>query len=425
MLELDDIVTIPTIKLPGPLDIELELINHLVIKESVEFVIRDGVSTDILYTPKYKAIYVFVQGYYSETGQIPTPAVLQSEFKIEISEPQSTINWVVDKLRERYQRNQIQDLALQLADLKDTASAMDTLVNKTIEIQKNSQSQRHIWAAGDSSLFLSNLQEKILQGHYQGLPLGFSAVDNFTGGLKPGYLAFIAARPKRMKTFFVLKAFIAQKLAGHRPVLFPLENTVEEVMLRISCLLSGYPWDLAMRGIIDTKGWNLLEKTWKEFDALGPHWIIRPPYEERTVGSLMLQADKLDADSVIISQFYNIEPSNTTFYNRPDHEKWGSIAIDLKDAATRPGKERPIYVEAQLNREGDSLEEFSDMSLSQLGLSDKIGQVSDIVFALYQSKELRDNQQIQFGIIEARNTDKSSWYIHSEFKTSTYLELLN
>lgn len=98
--------------------------------------------------------------------------------------------------------------------------------------------------------------------------------------------------------------------------------------------------------------------------------------------------------------------------------------MDLKAAAARPGKERPILVEAQVNREGDRLEDFSDMSLSQLGLTDRIGQVSDIVYALYQNKEMRENQQIQLGIIEARNSDKSSWYVRTELRKETYLEMI-
>jgi hypothetical protein len=227
-----------------------------------------------------------------------------------------------------------------------------------------------------------------------------------------------------MKTFFLLKAFIEQKKSGVAPILFTLENSEENIMLRISCMLSGYPWDLAQRGHIDAKGWDLLEQSWNEFDALGPHWIARPPYDARTVPAMMLQADKLGAQSILISQFHYIQPINPYFYNRPDHEKWKSIVFDLRDAAGRPGSERPIYVEAQLNREGDSIEEFSDMSLTQLGLTDALGQVSDIVFALYQNKDMRANQQIQFGIIEARDSDKKNWYVQSEFKQATYLEMI-
>lgn len=409
---------------PIQLNIEEEFINHLAVPKGAEFIIRDGVTEQLILSPKNKAIYAFVRHYYSESGQVPTPTVLQEEFNITVIEPQTTVNWIVDKLRERYKKNEVEDLAIQLAKNVDNPDkAMELLEARTIEIQHNASSSRYVWAQGDSKLFLSGLQEKILEGHYQGIPIGFKKVDDFTGGLKKSYLAFLLARPKRMKTFFVCNSFIKQKLAGEAPMLVTMENSEEEIMLRISCLLSGYPWDLAQRGIYENNAWKLLENTWEEFDALGPHWIVRPPEDERTVPSIILQADKFGASSLILSQFAYLQPTNPVYYSRPDHEKWGSIVMDLKNAASRPGHERPILVEAQLNREGDKIEDFSDMSLSQLGLTDKIGQVSDIVYALFQNKAMRDEQQIQFGIIEARNSDKGNWLVRTEFRDQTYLEM--
>lgn len=408
------------------LDIEQELTNHLLIKDDLEYIFRDGLSPDLIYTPQYRSVFNFTKHYYGETGEAPTQAVFATEFpELEIATPQSSVQWIVDKLRERFQRNRVQDLALKVGELSHQPSeAMQYLSSEVHDIQKKTQSQKHIWRAGDAGLFLNMLEEEIMQGFYQGLPTGFSEIDKFTGGLKPGYLAFLAARPKRMKTFFMLKAFIEQKRAGHRPMLFTLENTDKEIMLRISCLISGYPWDMAQRGVINEQGWKLLENAWHEFDALGDHFIGYPPADERTVPSMMLQADHLGADSIIISQFNYIQPSNDYYYKRPDHERWASIVDDLKMAATRPGSERPIYVEAQLNREGEKIEDFTEMGLGQLGLTDRIGQASDIVFALFQNKELRDSNTIQLGIVEARNSDKHNWYVMTDYKNTTGLEMI-
>lgn len=408
------------------LDIEQELINHLLIKDDLEYVFRDGLSVDLIYTPQYKAVFNFAKHYYGETGESPTPAVFATEFPdIEVGATQSSVQWVVEKLRERFQRNKVQDLAVKLAESsQDPPEAMRLLSTEVHDLQKKSQSQKHIWRAGDASIFLNMLEEEIMQGFYQGLPTGFAEVDKFTGGLKPGYLAFLAARPKRMKTFFILKAFIEQKRAGHKPILFTLENTDKEIMLRISCLLSGYPWDMAQRGVINEAGWKLLENAWREFDSLGEHFIAYPPADERTVPAMMLHADHLGADSVIISQFNYIQPSNDYYYKRPDHERWASIVDDLKLAATRPGTERPVYVEAQLNREGEKIEDFTEMGLGQLGLTDRIGQASDIVFALFQNKEMRDNHMVQFGIVEARNSDKHNWHVMTDYKNTTGLEMI-
>lgn len=260
-------MTVPLQDIPA-LNIETEFVNHLATVKGAEFAIRDGVSDQVINAPKNKAIFAFVKHYYAESGHVPTASVLKEEFNVDVQEPETTIQWVVDKLRERYKKNQVKDLALELAKSVDNPDgAMDLLTARTIEIQQNATSSRYVWSAGDSKLFLSMLQEKVLEGHYQGIPIGFEQVDSHTGGLKKGYLAFLVARPKRMKTFFVCNSFIKQKLAGEKPMLATMENSEDEMMMRISCLLSGYPWDLAQRGIFEGSAWKVLEKTWADFDA--------------------------------------------------------------------------------------------------------------------------------------------------------------
>ena len=407
-------------------DLEQELIFHLLKRESLESMIRDGFDTDLIYAPKYKAAFSFARDYYSKYSDAPTPEVMHTEFpNINLAEADTPVDWVIEQLRERYQRNEIQDLTLALAQNVGTPDkAMEMLVERVMDIQRTSISNKYIYGPGDHKVFLSDLQDKIMAEQFKGLPIGFKAVDAFTGGLKPGWLAFLAARPKRQKTFHMLNTFIKQKQAGYRPFLNTLEVPKEEVMLRLSCMLSGYPWDLAHRGHIDAQGWKLLAEAWEEFDALGDHWISQPPVEERTVPAMLLQADKVDADSLLISQFRYIVPVNN-YHGKPTHEKFAENVVDLKVGAMRPGKERPIYVEAQFNREGESIEEFSELGLGQLGLTDMIGQAADIVFALYQNKDMHEQQHTQFGIIESRSTDKKNWYIHSEFKKATRLELVS
>ena len=73
---------------------------------------------------------------------------------------------------------------------------------------------------------------------------------------------------------------------------------------------------------------------------------------------------------------------------------------------------------------GSRVSVFTEMGLGQLGLTDRIGQASDIVFALFQNKEMRDNHMVQFGIVEARNSDKHNWHIMTEYKNTTSLEMI-
>lgn len=408
------------------LDLENELLHHMTNDVSVEYLLREGINAEILYSPVAKSIYNFVSHYFNETGRAPTYEVLKVEFpKAALSDElsETAIQWLVDTLRKRYQRNQVQDLAYEIAKRVDEPNeAMQFFRNRALEIERNSMSSRHVWGPGDSKLFLYSLQEKIRQGQYKGVSTGFAPVDKFTGGIRPGQLAFLAARPKRQKTFSMLKAFIEQKIQGNKPILFTLENSEDEMMLRISCMLSGFPWDRAQRGEILPKDWKLLEKAWDEFDSLGEHWIARPLPEERTVPSMILMADKFGADSILISQFRYIEPTTTKY--TVDNQMRASVVLDLKNAATRPDNERPILVEAQQTRETDDVDTFEDLTLATMGLTDMIGQAADVVFGLFQTKDMKASNIFQYGIIESRNTDKKVWTVTSEYRKETRIDML-
>lgn len=404
------------------LDIEQELIDHLTDRDSLITIIRDGVMTELLNVPRNKALLAFSIRYYEQNGNSPSPFVLREEFPaIQLYEPTAGIDWVIEKLRERYQRNQIQDLTRELASLSDKpAAAMDLLRASSLEIERTATSTKTIWGPGDFELFLDDYKAKVLAGQFKGMSIGFHEVDKFTGGLKPGYLAGIAARPKRQKTWYAINSFMAQVIEGHTPIFFTLENTEAEIMLRLACLISGFPWDLAQRGELMPRDYDLLREAWQNFRSLGSFYIARPNVGERNVPALLAQADKMSADSIIISQFKYIEPIG--YYNQA-WEKWDSIVKDLKLGATRQGSERPILVETQLNREAQSMTEMMDADLSFLGLTDMWGQACDIMFCLFQNNDMRQSQITEFGIIEARNSDKQSWHIHSEFRSTTSLRV--
>lgn len=404
------------------LDIEQELVDHLTNKQSLVAVIRDGITIDLINYPQNKAILAFSIRYYEEYGKAPTPFVLKEEFKnIQLFEPVSAIDWVIEKLRERYQRNQIQDLTRELAALSATpAAAMEVLRNSAIEIERTSASTKTIWTPDDFGFFVEKYKEKILAGQFKGMSIGFKDVDDFTGGLKPGYLAGLAARPKRQKTWYAINALIQQVIQGHNPIFFTLENTEDEIWLRLACLATGYPYDQAQRGEIMPRDWEMMATAIDNLKQLGTFSIARPNVGERNVPALLAQADKMDADSIIISQFKYIEPLG--YFNQA-WEKWDSIVKDLKLAAVRPGSERPILVETQLNREAQSMTEMMDADLAFLGLTDMWGQACDIMFCLFQNNDMRQSQITEFGIIEARNSDKNSWHIHGEFRSMTSLSL--
>lgn len=406
------------------LDFEVEFINHMTNKDSLEFVLREGVSSELLKTSMAKKVYQFVQQQFNETGKVPSLRVLQSEFQsVDFEQPDTTINYIIDKLRERYQRNEVDKVLTEVAEvaMDNPSLAMDKLRNKVFDIEKTSLSQRHVWQPGDHKMFIHNIQQKIVSGMYKGVSIGFSEIDQFTGGIKSGNLAYILARMKRQKTFLTCNAFIHQVVADEEPYFQTLENTEEEIMLRISCMISGISWDAAQKGQLVSSDWKKIDKAWDDFSQ-HKFWIEMPPLDERTVNHFVMKADKVGAGPILISQFKYIRGTKD-FYRNETEEK-AEIAVDLKRAAVRPDHERPILVEAQFNRGGDSMEELEDFDGSKVGLTDMIPQAADTLYGIFQNKDMRANNTLEFGILEARNHGKSAWFVQSELVKGTKFQLV-
>jgi hypothetical protein len=418
---------------PAVLDLEKEFVNHLQVQKSLEYILQEGVTRDLLYNPKTKAVYQFVQHHFDTTAKVPTEKVLKHEFpNADFEAPETEISWIIDKLKKRYKQNKVESLTVKLAEsVEDPDQAMSYLREEFMEIEKNSLSSRNVFVPGDHTMFISDLQAKISQGHYKGASFGYKEIDDFTGGLRNGQIGYLLARPKCQKTFNVCQAWIANARMGRKPYLHTLEISKEEVELRISCMLSGVPWDAAQKGALMPQDYKKFRQAWEDFNdeceaAAGireAYWIEQPNMDERTVPSLIMKADKVGAEAIMISQFRYIDGLRD-FY-RSEHEKHAEVALSLKQACTRPGSERPFYVEAQFNRGGDSMEELEDFDAGKVGLTDMIPQSADILLGLFRSKDLRANQQTEFGIIESRNTDQAAWYVKSEFKSETKLELVS
>jgi hypothetical protein len=166
--------------------------------------------------------------------------------------------------------------------------------------------------------------------------------------------------------------------------------------------------------------WKRLDAAMAEYEQYD-YWVENSPLNERTIPSLLLKADKLGAESIFISQFKYL--NGLKDYYRAEHEEAAELAIDLKRAAARPGSERPIIIEAQFNRGGDSMADLEDFDASKVGLTDMIPQSADVLYGLFENKDLRASGLTQFGILDARNHDKSSWNIHCEFLKKTEIRL--
>ncbi|MBQ6665013.1 MAG: replicative DNA helicase [Synergistaceae bacterium] len=109
----------------------------------------------------------------------------------------------------------------------------------------------------------TDVEERLEQnaGTTTGYPTGFTDLDSFTGGLQPGSLNIIAARPSMGKTAFAVN--IAQFGGGdsNRPVLiFSLEMPAEQLVLRMLAAESGVNLSALSNGTFDTSAFDEVKR---------------------------------------------------------------------------------------------------------------------------------------------------------------------
>jgi replicative DNA helicase len=92
-------------------------------------------------------------------------------------------------------------------------------------------------------------QHPLAYGEVRGLSTGIPSLDSLTGGLRPGTLVLIAARPSVGKSGLAFE--MARRVArrGGRVLIFSLEMTAEEIMARWASAISGVPSDRLERGL--------------------------------------------------------------------------------------------------------------------------------------------------------------------------------
>lgn len=93
-------------------------------------------------------------------------------------------------------------------------------------------------------------------GKLAGLSTGFEDTDRITGGLEPGQMVILAARPSVGKTALALNIADHVASTGTPVIFFTLEMTGQELAMRLMASRSGVPMSDLRSGNASTDGWR-------------------------------------------------------------------------------------------------------------------------------------------------------------------------
>ncbi len=218
-----------------------------------------------------------------------------------------------------------------------------------------------------------------------GIGSGFTNLDRLTGGWKPGNLIVVAARPGLGKTAFVLQiALHAAQVEGRPVAFFSQEMSAEELVLRLSSMMSGIPLKALVDATLSDEDFARLERTWESLRDI-PLYIDETP--GLTVLDLRARATLLhihhDVAMIIVDYLQLLRGAPTRkMTNREQEVSFisRSLKILAKDLSL------PVIAVSQLNRQPERRQGFRP-ELADLRESGAIEQDADIVMFLYRPEK--------------------------------------
>ncbi len=222
-----------------------------------------------------------------------------------------------------------------------------------------------------------------------GVPTGFSALDDMTGGLQPGDLVIVAGRPSMGKTAFALNLAGHAALQGRRGVaMFSLEMSREQLVVRMLCSEAKVDAARLRSGFLSERDWRELTRAAGRLSE-APFFIDDTP--ALTVLEMRAKARRLMAErplGLLIVDYLQLMRGPESGGERREQEI-SEISRGLKALAKELSV--PVIALSQLNRSLE-LRDEKRPKLADLRESGAIEQDADLILFLYRDAVYRNRE---------------------------------
>ncbi|MBR2697252.1 MAG: replicative DNA helicase, partial [Clostridia bacterium] len=219
-------------------------------------------------------------------------------------------------------------------------------------------------------------------GRIEGVPTGYTELDDLLTGLHPGELVLVAGRPAMGKTSigmnFIENAAIR---AGRRAAVFSLEMPAEQLAMRMLCTEARVNMQNVRRGQIGDDEW---ERLCDALVSIGPASIHIDCTPGITVPELRSKARRLQLEhglDVIMIDYLSLMSATGRFGSR--QEEVSQISRTLKGLALELGV--PVIALQQLSRAPTGRSNHRPL-LSDIRESGAIEQDADVVMFIHREE---------------------------------------
>lgn len=284
--------------------------------------------------------------------------------------PGPHVNYCLNQLRQEFVERKLQEASAEYLQNPNAETQAKMLASIKKFTQEQTATDLNTREAFDEVI-------ESLQREPDYLPTTFKSLNSVIGGLRPGGMYVIAARPGIGKTMFALQ--LAYELAARQGILyFSLEMSRSELLKRIICAATNLTTDEVLGGKMNPANVAYLKKMQEKLHD-GIVIDDKPGLTVDRIRAVFSRANVLNPIKAIFIDYLGLMEDITKSSSR--YEKVTNISNDIKRLARELNV--PIVALHQLNRE---VEHRSNPmpGLADLRDSGAIEQDADVVMLLHR-----------------------------------------
>lgn len=382
------------------MDIDLHL-ACAVIRDGIDGLMslhRAGVTSDIIYGTG-KAVIEFVDGFFKKYGEVPKPGLIEDTLGIEVVNVEEPVEYFIDRVLERRVFNLGKKCSVKLAEALEKGKPYEAA-----DIAREYFRQSAKVGSGGKVVPLASLISAVKEDYLEaksgkrGILTPWSSINKISLGFKPGDLVVVVGRLGTGKTYLLM--IMAEKAwaQGKKVLVVCTEMTKERLAARLIAVRFKVPYGLLREGKLS---YPIEKRLFEKMDELSNDDSFMLIGDDFDINVSVIEAaiEQAQPDIVFVDGLYLVR-GNSKFRDR--YTAVAEIADELKRMARR--HKIPIVASTQFNRDV-SANDTDDIRAEHVAMSDTIGWNADILLGLYQTDDMRQDQELGIRPMKVREGD--------------------
>lgn len=275
-------------------------------------------------------------------------------------------------------------------------------------------------SARDAIVSASEVMDSMLEHKDKAAVTGFQKLDGLLGGISPGDLTIIAARPGMGKTQFMLNLLVSYSKLGKACTVISLEMTLDQIIGRVATMHSGVNFRKFTAGKCNDDEQDMFAGAMMTIDPLltKAHFSVSdltPTALEAEIKLLKAQG-KVD---VVFVDYLQLMTPDTKGDNR--EREVAQLSKSMKNMAKKYSI--AVVCLAQLNRAVESRQNRKPM-VSDLRDSGSIEQDADQILMLFRPKYYDSNaaDTLEISIVKNRHGQTGDVTLHADMNRGVFTD---